>query len=43
MTGDISIDPETRRAEKAAALVQMDGTAFTCLEQTGYPAYVPEV
>lgn len=43
VTGDISIDPETRRAEKAAALVQMDGTAFTCLEQTGYPAYVPEV
>ena len=35
------MDPETRRADKPAALVQMDGTEFTCLEQPDFPDYVP--
>jgi branched-chain amino acid transport system substrate-binding protein len=42
VTGSIEMDPETRRARKSAALVQMDGDAFTCLGQPGYPAFVPE-
>lgn len=42
VTGSIEMDPETRRARKSAALVQMDGDAFTCLGQPGYPTFVPE-
>ena len=41
ISGHLVMDPETRRAEKPAALLQMDGTAFTCLEQPGFPEYVP--
>jgi branched-chain amino acid transport system substrate-binding protein len=41
ISGHLTMDPETRRAEKPAALLQMDGTEFTCLEQPGFPAYVP--
>jgi hypothetical protein len=37
------MDPETRRANKPAALIQMDGTTFTCLEQPEFPEYVPPV
>ena len=35
------MDPETRRANKPAALIQMDGTEFTCLGQPDFPSYVP--
>jgi branched-chain amino acid transport system substrate-binding protein len=41
ISGHLTMDPETRRAEKPAALLQMDGTEFTCLGQPGFPAYVP--
>jgi len=43
ISGHVVMDPETRRANKPAALIQMDGTNFTCLEQPGFPAYVPAV
>ncbi|MEX0985793.1 MAG: ABC transporter substrate-binding protein [Actinomycetota bacterium] len=43
ISGHLVMDPETRRADKPAALIQMDGTAFTCLEQPGFPAYVPAI
>ena len=41
ISGHLTMDPETRRAEKPAALLQMDGTEFTCLGQPGFPAYIP--
>ena len=41
VSGSSVMDPETRRAEKPAALIQMDGDTFTCLEQPGYPDFVP--
>jgi branched-chain amino acid transport system substrate-binding protein len=40
-TGDVEMDPNTRRVKKAAALLKMDGTTFTCLEAVGFPAVVP--
>jgi branched-chain amino acid transport system substrate-binding protein len=43
ISGHVVMDPETRRANKPAALVQMDGTEFTCLEQPDFPDYVPAV
>ncbi len=43
ISGEIEMDPETRRANKPAALIQMDGTTFTCLEQPEFPEYVPPV
>jgi len=43
ISGHVVMDPATRRANKPAALVQMDGTEFTCLEQPAFPAYVPAV
>lgn len=43
ISGEITMDPETRRANKPAALIQMDGTNFTCLEQPDFPEYVPPV
>jgi branched-chain amino acid transport system substrate-binding protein len=43
ISGQVEMDPETRRANKPAALVQMDGTNFTCLEQPDFPEYVPPV
>ena len=42
VSGTGVMDPETRRAQKPAALIQMDGETFTCLEQPGYPDFVPE-
>ena len=41
ISGHLTMDPETRRADKPAALIQMDGTEFTCLGQPDFPAYVP--
>jgi branched-chain amino acid transport system substrate-binding protein len=43
ISGRIEMDPDTRRANKAVALVQMDGTDFTCLEPPDFPDYVPQV
>jgi len=43
ISGQVQMDPETRRADKSVALIQMDGTAFTCLDQPDFPAYVPAV
>ena len=43
ISGHVVMDPETRRANKPAALVQMDGTEFTCLGQPDFPDYVPAV
>ena len=43
ISGHVVMDPTTRRADTPAALIQMDGTEFTCLEQPGFPAYVPAV
>ncbi len=43
ISGHVVMDPETRRANKPAALIQMDGTAFTCLGQPDFPAYVPAI
>ena len=43
ISGHVVMDPATRRADKPAALIQMDGTEFTCLEQPDFPAYVPAV
>ena len=43
ISGRIDMDPATRRANKAVALVQMDGTNFTCLEPPDFPDYVPPV
>lgn len=43
VSGRIEMDPATRRANKAVALVQMDGTNFTCLEPPDFPDYVPPV
>ena len=43
ISGHVVMDPATRRADKPAALIQMDGTEFTCLEQPDFPAYVPSV
>ena len=37
------MDPATRRANKPAAMVQMDGTEFTCLGPPPFPSYVPAV
>ena len=37
ISGHVVMDPETRRADKPAALIQMDGTEFTCLEPAGLP------
>jgi branched-chain amino acid transport system substrate-binding protein len=41
ISGHVVMDPETRRADKPAALIQMDGTEFTCLGQPDFPSYVP--
>lgn len=43
ISGRIAMDPTTRRANKAVALVQMDGSNFTCLEEPEFPSYVPQV
>lgn len=41
ISGHVVMDPQTRRANKPAALVQMQGTKFTCLGQPAFPSYVP--
>ncbi len=43
ISGHLVMDPETRRANKPAALIQMDGTEFTCLGQPDFPDYVPAI
>ncbi|HET9312311.1 MAG TPA: ABC transporter substrate-binding protein [Actinomycetota bacterium] len=43
ISGDVTMDPETRRANKSVALIQMNGTEFTCLERPEFPDYVPTV
>jgi branched-chain amino acid transport system substrate-binding protein len=43
ISGTVVMDPATRRADKPAALIQLDGTAFTCLEQPDFPEYVPAI
>ncbi|CAN5643893.1 ABC transporter substrate-binding protein [soil metagenome] len=43
ISGEVVMDPETRRANKPAALIQMDGDEFTCLDQPAFPAYVPAI
>lgn len=43
ISGHVVMDPETRRAKKPAALIQMDGTEFTCLGQPDFPDYVPAI
>jgi branched-chain amino acid transport system substrate-binding protein len=43
ISGHVVMDPATRRADKPAALVQMDGAEFTCLEQPNFPEYVPAI
>ncbi len=42
VTGELKMDPTTRRAEKPAALVQMQGDTFTCLGHPPYPSNVPK-
>ncbi|MBI3649122.1 MAG: ABC transporter substrate-binding protein [Actinobacteria bacterium] len=41
VSGQIQMDPTTRRAKKSAWMVKMDGASFTCLGQPGYPTFVP--
>jgi branched-chain amino acid transport system substrate-binding protein len=41
ISGHVVMDPDTRRADKPAALIQMKGTEFTCLGQPAFPSYVP--
>ena len=41
ISGHVVMDPDTRRADKPAALIQMKGTEFTCLGQPDFPGYVP--
>ncbi len=42
VTGPITMDPETRRSEKPAWIIVVDGTDFTC-GGSAYPDYVPTV
>ncbi|MFP5342802.1 MAG: ABC transporter substrate-binding protein [Candidatus Limnocylindria bacterium] len=41
VSGTGTMDPATRRIQKPAALIEMDGETFTCLEAPGYPSFVP--
>lgn len=43
VSGHVVMDPATRRANKPAALIQMDGEEFTCLGQPDFPDYVPSI
>jgi branched-chain amino acid transport system substrate-binding protein len=43
ISGHVVMDPETRRANKSAALIKMDGTNFTCLPKPDFPSYVAPV
>ena len=42
ITGPITMDPETRRSEKPAWIIDVDGTDFTC-GGSAYPSHVPTV
>lgn len=42
VSGTAVMDPATRRVDKPAALIQMDGETFTCVEQPEFPDFVPE-
>jgi branched-chain amino acid transport system substrate-binding protein len=42
VTGPITMDPETRRSEKPAWIIVVDGTDFTC-GGSAYPSFVPTV
>ncbi|MEX2184182.1 MAG: ABC transporter substrate-binding protein [Chloroflexota bacterium] len=42
VSGTGTMDPATRRIQKPAALIEMDGETFTCVEAPGYPSFVPE-
>jgi len=41
VTGQVEMDPTTRRVKKAAALLKMDGANFTCVEAVRFPVNVP--
>jgi branched-chain amino acid transport system substrate-binding protein len=41
ISGHAVMDPATRRVNKPAAIVQMQGTNFTCLPPPPFPSYVP--
>jgi branched-chain amino acid transport system substrate-binding protein len=41
VTGSVTMNPDTRQVHKPAALVKMDGAAFTCLAQPSFPSFVP--
>ena len=41
ISGHAVMDPDTRRVDKPAAIVQMDGATFTCLPEPPFPSYVP--
>lgn len=43
ISGHVVMNPTTRRANKGAALIQMNGTKFTCLGHPSFPSYVPAV
>ncbi len=41
ISGHAVMDPSTRRVDKPASIVQMDGATFTCLPPPPFPSYVP--
>jgi|FLOH01.1.fsa_nt_gi branched-chain amino acid transport system substrate-binding protein len=41
ITGRTEMNPETRRANKPAAMILMEGTNFTCLPAPAFPSLVP--
>ncbi len=40
ISGHVVMDPDTRRANKPASLIQMQGTTFTCLGVQPFPSFV---
>jgi hypothetical protein len=40
ISGHVVMDPETRRANKPASLLQMHGTKFGCLGVQPFPTFV---
>jgi branched-chain amino acid transport system substrate-binding protein len=40
ISGEIKMDPTTRRANKPAVLIHMDGATFTCLGVQPFPSFV---
>ncbi len=41
ISGHAVMDPVTRRVDKPAAIVQVQGAKFTCLPPPAFPSYVP--